>query len=549
MIGVRQGTPALPSYVHAEPDVETLARTLRVGGYQPDKITVLTQTRGQSLPEARPSAAIIRERLRKLQSVSTPADVLVVVLVGHAVEVPGQDGAYFCPAGSDRADAGTLIALSDVVNILAASPSSKKLLILDCWRRDWTSDNPTARARTWDVPPPPGMAILYACGKGQTSYEHSVTRHSAFCQVLVQGLLGDAARPTVTPITLIDYLRPAVTKVVADAIRGGEQVPVLAEGQGDLGWPVTVPVQGAADYLAGSALLEKNDYPAALVEFQRAQATMPDFLELYLQRAETYFHMKQYDDALAECHAALKLDSLTATAYSSLAKIEAATKDYASAMKDFARALDLDPDWALEYNARGVALTSSRDYEAAIKDFTVAIRLQPHLVFPYGNRAIAEVSLKHWDDALADFDKAIALDDQQAFLFAQRGNVWQVKNNTQRAVEDYTTALKLDGSRAQWWNQRGKLRVNGGDLENGALDLKKATELQPKYKEAWLNLGNAYFLQAKYPMAAEALLHAVRIDPQYVRAHRQLSDVYRQMNDQKNARTHQKLADDLEKKN
>ncbi len=105
-----------------------------------------------------------------------------------------------------------------------------------------------------------------------------------------------------------------------------------------------------------------------------------------------------------------------------------------------------------------------------------------------------------------------------------------------------TAAGPSGGTRA------GRLRVQVKDLDNAISDLKKATELDPKFKIAWVNLGNAYYTAKMYQPAADALLRAVAIDPLYVSAHRQLSLVYRKLNDDKKSKLHQKLADKLQLK-
>src|SRR5262249_9552432 len=77
LIGVQKATPALPSFVHAEADVEALGQALQAGGFKADKVTVLTQARGRTTPGELPSAVTIKQRLGSLSANSTPVDILV----------------------------------------------------------------------------------------------------------------------------------------------------------------------------------------------------------------------------------------------------------------------------------------------------------------------------------------------------------------------------------------------------------------------------------------------------------------------------------------
>ena len=108
------------------------------------------------------------------------------------------------------------------------APSPKKILILECWRRDWKQPDRLARIRAWDPPAPQGLAIFYGCSRGQTGYEHPNNPFSAFYYFLIRGFLGEAAEAQVTGTSLAQYCKGQVSKLVSDTYRGADQVPVLA---------------------------------------------------------------------------------------------------------------------------------------------------------------------------------------------------------------------------------------------------------------------------------------------------------------------------------
>jgi tetratricopeptide (TPR) repeat protein/serine/threonine protein kinase len=526
LIGVRQALKNLSSFVHAESDVETLGRTLRVGGFKPDKVSVLTQTRGLTVPDELPSAVNIRQRLNKFAADTTPADVLVVALVGHTVDFPGVT--YFVADGASQADPSTLVSLSDVLEALRKAPARKKLLILDCWRKNWSNKDPLAHVRAWNEKPPAGATILYGCSVGQTGYEHTGSWHSAFNQFLVQGLLGEKTGPKVSTSALADFCRREVSKMVAEAYPGAVQVPELAVGEVSEAWTITSPGETTADYLLGCAFMEKEDYDKALEAFDRAELNLLSFPEFYLRRADARYNKRQFEGALADCGTALNLDSNNAAAYAGLAEVQRAAakdnrkadpKDYAEALKNIDKAMELDPGCALAFDARGTIYYSCKALTKAIKDYTEAARLQPRLALAWGNIGLAQSQLKQWDDAIAAFDKAIDLIDKAsdrnkryANPFAGRGTAWSMKGNADQAVKDFTTAIQLD-RKSELWNNK------------------------PPYKEACYNLGTAYVLQRMYPSAVEVLNRALKLDPNYVPAQRLLNTVQKEMKDGKKART------------
>jgi tetratricopeptide (TPR) repeat protein len=470
--------------------------------------------------------------LQGLAAQSSPVDILVVALVGHVVEDSGR--ATFWPVGANLVNQGTLVFLDEVLEALATAPAQKKLLMLDCWRKDWKSAAKLARVRVWDRTPAPGVAILYACGRGETGYEHPSSWHGAFNHFLIQGLLGEAAQPQITGPTLSAYCKRQLSKMGTAAGPGADQDPVWTTGVTNEPWAITAPGDTAALYLQGCRLLEKKAYDGAIEAFNQAEKKLPGFVELYLQRADAYHEKAENKRAMADCRRAIELERGNAAAYAYMAQIEADTKEFTSAVKNATKAIDLDPQCAPAYDAR----------------------------------AYVHLRRMQWDDALADLDMAIELNEKLAFLYAHRGYVWSQKKDLKRAINDYTGAISRDGSNPKWWNERGVLRTRLAkaerklsDLDSAILDLQEATKLDSLFRDAYRNLGNAYYdkagyslaekapvrAKAEYALAEKALLRAVEIDPDFARAHRDLSSVYLKLNNKKEAERHKEIADRLGK--
>src|SRR5262249_20050910 len=134
LVGVHQPGGGLPDFLHAEPDVAELGRLLVAGGYEPEHVLVLTQTRAKRDRTLRPDAAMIREALKAVLGRCAPADSVVVVLVGHAAPLRGVGPSSFCPADTDLKDRKTLLPLSEVYEEMQRCRAGARLLLLDCWR-------------------------------------------------------------------------------------------------------------------------------------------------------------------------------------------------------------------------------------------------------------------------------------------------------------------------------------------------------------------------------------------------------------------------------
>jgi tetratricopeptide (TPR) repeat protein len=529
LVGV-QSVKDLPSFVHAESDVEALGQTLHAGGFKSDKVAVLTQSRGQAKPDELPSAAVLKQRLRAVATGTTSSDVLVVILVGHAIEPPDAAQTYFCPDGTNLMAPDTLVALDDVLDILKHAPAQKKLLILDCWRRD--PKNKQKYLRFWDREPPPGVTILYACAKGESGYEHPTFWHGAFNYFLMQGLLGAGApganaQQAVSGPELGNYCERQLAKLMSDTFNSARQVPLLSAPAGSQAWPITTPSAATVDFLHGCALLDQKgkEFGKAIAAFNRAEAQLAGFSELFLRRAEAHYDNKNYQAAIADCQTVLKQSPNCAAALANLAESQAANNDYITAVKNATKATELDLQCALAFDARGSVFHSKQDFDEAISDIGKAIALQPDLYVLYHHRGFVHKSRKDWDEADADFSKAIELNKAKAYLYADRGEVREQQKLVEPALADYSAALERDAGNYRWWLKRGKLRYARGDLDNAIVDIKKATDLQKDSKVAWFNLGFVYNEKKMYAQAAAALRQALQLDANYTAARRLLREV------------------------
>ena len=86
------------------------------------------------------------------------------------------------------------------------------------------------------------------------------------------------------------------------------------------------------------------------------------------------------------------------------------TWEYQEALAECTEAIRLDPDHPHAWLERGDLKSRQGQYEGAIADYDQAIRLDPRNAGAYANRSLAKSELGHHDEALADLDQAMRLD-------------------------------------------------------------------------------------------------------------------------------------------
>jgi formylglycine-generating enzyme required for sulfatase activity len=233
---------------YAENDVEELGKLLKQGGY--DEVVLLTSKRGRIVEAAQPTAANIRKQMKRLLAQVRKADVVLVALAGHGLQVrvtergKEREECYFCPSDARPSDsrdyselARTLLPLAEVFRALDTSGAGARLLLVDACR------NEPGTSRNLDVDhlprPARGTAALFACKSGEMAYETPKLGkgHGVFFHYVLEGLRGQAANEDneVTWHKLTYHVQHHVMRQVPKLIGGGaRQTPhLLANVEGD----------------------------------------------------------------------------------------------------------------------------------------------------------------------------------------------------------------------------------------------------------------------------------------------------------------------------
>jgi tetratricopeptide (TPR) repeat protein len=121
------------------------------------------------------------------------------------------------------------------------------------------------------------------------------------------------------------------------------------------------------------------------------------------------------------------------------------SKDYDQAIADYDAAIRLNPQYTAAYFNRGTARRVKNDLTGAIADYDTAIRLDPQYAPTYNNRGFARQTKGDLDGAIADYDAAIRLNPQYTAAYIFRGSAREAKRDLGGALDDYQRYLELGG--------------------------------------------------------------------------------------------------------
>ncbi len=152
---------------------------------------------------------------------------------------------------------------------------------------------------------------------------------------------------------------------------------------------------------------------------------------------------QEYDKAINDYNAALKLDPRYAPAYTSRARAWKLKYYRERELADYDEAIKLEPANATYRVARAECWSGRGRHELAMADYAEALRLDPN------NPAIWVSRGDEWrkdlkiDAAIADFNQAIRLDPRFAPAYVARGNTWKQIGRFDLAIQGFSDLIRI----------------------------------------------------------------------------------------------------------
>ena len=262
----------------------------------------------------------------------------------------------------------------------------------------------------------------------------------------------------------------------------------------------------------GTAYIERDDYRAALDDFNQALRLDPQNASAHFNRGLAYGRLEQYQAALDDYTEAIRINPEYASAYSNRGFIYAKLQNYQAALDDCTRAIQLDPGEAEAYSNRGLAYRELKNYRAALDYYDEAIRLNPTDPSVYLNRGDTYYELKDYQAALADYTEAIRFNPASAGAYYRRAAASYALNNYQDALDDYSQAIRLNPADAKAYSTRGAIYDELDDYRAAIADYTQSIRIDPGYATAYYNRALTYYGLEEYQAALADYTEAIRLD-------------------------------------
>ena len=288
---------------------------------------------------------------------------------------------------------------------------------------------------------------------------------------------------------------------------------------------------GASKVEDGDIAAARKHYHAAIADFTHLIEWDPKFDSVYNARGWTKYLLGQivtepehsteaewyYQSAVVDSDAAIQLasaDEDSSAAYHTRGAAKAALGDYDNAIADFDAAIRLNPETAINYLDRGLAKEALGEKDAAKADFEEATRINGDLAENYYKEGRGKNDGRAYEAAMDSFDRAIRLNPEYASVYSNRAisqndlgrrelrreNPEKAKYHLRGAIADCTEALRLNPKYTAAYNNRGLAKYRLGQSES--------------------DCGNSQEAECHYHAAIADLDKAIQLNPKHVKAHR-----------------------------
>jgi serine/threonine protein kinase len=323
----------------------------------------------------------------------------------------------------------------------------------------------------------------------------------------------------------------ALGMIAIQALTGIHPRKLPEDANGEIVWRDRVQVSSAlADVLDKMVRYDfRQRYPSAtevlqalkktgLIASLQASPPPPDNPQTLLDKAQIFYELKRYEDAIACYEEAILIQPNFHQAWYERGKILYQLKRYEEAIASFDKVIQFQGDYAEAWFQRTQALYKLQSYEDAIASLDKALQLMPDYAEAWVMRGVVLRNLQRDEEAIASYDKAIEFKPDYSVAWYNRGLVLGSLERYSEAFACFDKVIQLQPNYGVAWYNRGTALGNLQQYEDAIASFDKAIEFKPNYTEAWFQRGIALGELQRYEEAIASFDKVIQLQPNYAEA-------------------------------
>ncbi len=248
---------------------------------------------------------------------------------------------------------------------------------------------------------------------------------------------------------------------------------------------------------------DKGEFGEALKFLNHAVADDSLYMNAYYLRAETYYELKQYYNAVIDINKILKLDntqnSFTGDYYLTRGKAFLALSDIDNANADLEKCIALSGSNAQAHYFLASLRYATRNFDEALAELELAIAINAKNPAYYALNAEIKMDYYHpvcgsqeYRDILSDINMALTFDPENYQYYEMRSNFLANMGEREKAMEDYDTMIKLSPKKNDAYTSRGLMKMNQYEYREAVLDFTRSIILNPEVETNYRYRGLCY---------------------------------------------------------
>ena len=289
-----------------------------------------------------------------------------------------------------------------------------------------------------------------------------------------------------------------------------------------------------------------------VVDFLNHEEILNDNAETFpkLLLAESYYYLKQYDQARDVLLPLLQLNDIPKQAFDLIARVEFEAKNYPQAKKYFYQIIDDDAKNRFAWIFLGFTFTDMGFPDSAAHVYERALTYFPQdaMILAFYGYALQEQ--KKYNQAIEPLSQALAIDSLNVNALSSLAVVYENLGMYARCDSLYEVGLKRFPDNALLLNNYAySLSERDKRLDEALIMAQKAIAINPNNAAYLDTIGWVYYKLGQYPEAEQYIRQAVELRDNSAVVFEHMGDVYWQLGDMTQARFYWQKALDLDTDN
>lgn len=305
--------------------------------------------------------------------------------------------------------------------------------------------------------------------------------------------------------------------------------------------PSQLPLMTSETYLGqANAYYKADQCTLAIPYYNEALKIINTDAEAYFKRAYCYGQQKDYQLAIADYLAALKLNPMVfaETTHHNLGYDYYKLNQFKEAIPHFKKQLELRPQHLSSLNYLGLIYHELQQDQLALNFYQKAIEIDPQYRYPYANRGRVFHDQGKYDLALKDYQKALAVAPKYSLAHYYLAELYYDQAKYSECLLSADQAIQYTDHYASAHNIKGLCYYRQQKFESADKAFRQALLESPNYASAWYNIGLVYEAQNKLHDAEQAYLAAIKQDPDHHQSYNNLGYIYERQGRLEDAFTH-----------